>query len=363
VYAISRDIWGEAASSQAVKSSPFSITISGVYDTAKRNLYATIKVNALVKAGGEYYLDFVISEDSVNNWQYKHFVDDGHNDTLRPFYHMNVVRKMVTGWGGVLLTSNGVTQGQSFTKTQNYTMNATWKRKNLKLTAFVTHTDTVSQGGVPKYMRDAIRQTEQNYLDSLVKFTPVEMISFYAQEASGHVRVTWTTEHEMNNRGWYLERSANRGQWERLSFIDGHGTTGFTQMYEYTDNNVTLGGKYEYRLRQMDFDGKETFSDVAYVMMGGLPSTTRLMQNYPNPFNPSTTLTIELASPSYVHLNVYDEMGRQVATLANGDYSAGVHFIQWNGTDDGKNVLPAGTYYARLSTDNGTQHIRMTISK
>jgi hypothetical protein len=364
-YGLSRTIWGEAASAMALSSGWMSLSFnSGVYDTVKRSVWIKVDATALKRLNGEYWLNFVVSEDSVKYAQ-KICDPDGSNVRVEwPVYHMNVVRKMATSYGGTKIASNGINNAQKITTNVSWlNMSSTWKRKDLKLTAFVTRTDTVYKNGNPVFVHDAVQQTVQIALNDVEKFTPVSLLSFYAKEMNGKVNVAWTTEREANNNGWYLERSANLGAWEKLAFVAGHGTTSLTQMYEFNDAKVELGGKYKYRLRQMDFDGTETLSDIAYVMMGGLPTTTRLLQNYPNPFNPSTTLTIELATPSYLNLDVYDEMGRKVATLASGDYTAGVHFIQWYGTDDGKNVLPAGVYYARLATKNGIQNMRMTIAK
>jgi Secretion system C-terminal sorting domain/Photosynthesis system II assembly factor YCF48 len=74
------------------------------------------------------------------------------------------------------------------------------------------------------------------------------------------------------------------------------------------------------------------------------PSSFRLTQNYPNPFNPSTTISYQLSAVSYVTLNVYDILGRQVATLADGKQTAGIHTVTWNARD-----FPSGVYFYRLT--------------
>lgn len=79
-----------------------------------------------------------------------------------------------------------------------------------------------------------------------------------------------------------------------------------------------------------------------------------LKQNYPNPFNPSTRITYSLAKAGSVTLRVFDILGRQVATLVNGEMqSAGNHFV----TFDGSNLrggLASGVYFYRL--DSGSFH-------
>ncbi len=76
----------------------------------------------------------------------------------------------------------------------------------------------------------------------------------------------------------------------------------------------------------------------------GQPTNFELFQNYPNPFNPATTISYQLSAASRVTLKVYDVLGREVATLINGDRNAGTHSVTFDGGD-----LPSGVYFYRLS--------------
>ncbi len=88
-----------------------------------------------------------------------------------------------------------------------------------------------------------------------------------------------------------------------------------------------------------------------------VPGGIGLMQNYPNPFNPTTVITFQSAG-SYLELRVYDEAGREIATLAEGVYAAGEHQVTFNA-----NGLPSGRYFYRL-TSGGYQQVRsMTYIK
>lgn len=80
----------------------------------------------------------------------------------------------------------------------------------------------------------------------------------------------------------------------------------------------------------------------------GLPRETRLEQNYPNPFNPSTLIAYELASESEVLLEVYDVLGRQVATLAQTTQSTGRYEVAWEGKTNAGVPLASGIYLCRL---------------
>jgi hypothetical protein len=68
-----------------------------------------------------------------------------------------------------------------------------------------------------------------------------------------------------------------------------------------------------------------------------------LNQNYPNPFNPSTTISFNLRSRSFVSLKVFDLIGREVATIVSEEMQAGSYSRQWNAFD-----LPSGVYFYRL---------------
>jgi hypothetical protein len=78
---------------------------------------------------------------------------------------------------------------------------------------------------------------------------------------------------------------------------------------------------------------------------GGVPEVFRLDQNYPNPFNPETRITYGLPSFSKVRLEVFDLLGRKVATLVDETQVAGEHEVTFSGAS-----LATGMYLYRLST-------------
>ncbi|MFT7552201.1 MAG: hypothetical protein ACI9BV_002518 [Rhodothermales bacterium] len=76
-----------------------------------------------------------------------------------------------------------------------------------------------------------------------------------------------------------------------------------------------------------------------------LPLEISLLPAYPNPFNPTTTFSFALPAASDVHLSVFDMLGRQVETLADGFWQAGQHEVRFEAAG-----LPSGLYFYRLST-------------
>ena len=88
-----------------------------------------------------------------------------------------------------------------------------------------------------------------------------------------------------------------------------------------------------------------------------LPNAIGLMQNYPNPFNPTTVIPF-ISDGSYIEIRVYDTVGREITTLAEGFYPRGEHQVIFNASG-----LPAGRYFYRL-TNGGTQQVKsMTYVK
>ena len=97
-----------------------------------------------------------------------------------------------------------------------------------------------------------------------------------------------------------------------------------------------------------------------------IPSKFILDQNYPNPFNPTTTIKYsiplnvkrEMLNVKNVTLNVYDILGRVVATLVNEKQSSGNYKITWNASS-----LPSGIYFYKLSVGNYIETKKMMLLK
>ncbi len=82
-----------------------------------------------------------------------------------------------------------------------------------------------------------------------------------------------------------------------------------------------------------------------------LPRDFSLNQNYPNPFNMSTSISFNLSSPGYVRLEVFNILGQKVSTAADGQFSAGLTTIVWDGKSSDGADLASGTYFYRLTVD------------
>jgi len=89
-----------------------------------------------------------------------------------------------------------------------------------------------------------------------------------------------------------------------------------------------------------------------------IPSSYSLSQNYPNPFNPTTNVQFSMCNVQYVILQVYDILGKEVATLVNEQLQPGSYEVNWNASQ-----YSSGVYFYRLQTDGYTETKRMTLIK
>jgi hypothetical protein len=90
-----------------------------------------------------------------------------------------------------------------------------------------------------------------------------------------------------------------------------------------------------------------TTTDVTYPS-DEIPSAFSLAQNYPNPFNPNTTIRFALPEQASVSLKVYNLLGQEVVTLAQGNRPAAFHSIIWNGRNSAGAQIASGVYFYRM---------------
>ncbi len=87
---------------------------------------------------------------------------------------------------------------------------------------------------------------------------------------------------------------------------------------------------------------------VAFSSAGEMPAAYALSENYPNPFNPSTSFVCSLPEDSYLSVVIYDNLGRMVKKVADGNASAGRKAFAWDAKgDDGRSVA-SGIYLCRM---------------
>lgn len=173
-----------------------------------------------------------------------------------------------------------------------------------------------------------------------------------------NVTLSWITASETNNYGFeiYRRKYFNDSAWVRIGFAKGHGTSTEINNYFFEDKNLQ-SGKYEYQLKQIDFDGNFKFSEIITTEVEP-PVKFALEQNYPNPFNPSTTIQYSIGSKQFVRLKVYDVLGNEIITLVNEEKPAGTYSSEFNALN-----FSSGIYYYKITAGNFSQTKKMICIK
>ena len=185
----------------------------------------------------------------------------------------------------------------------------------------------------------------QAIIMSKIIVVPVELTSFNASLIGKDVQLIWSTATELNNYGFEIQRKAFDGDFATVAFVKGQGTTTQKSDYSFVDKNLD-GGKYYYRLKQVDLDGKFEFSNIVEVEVISITSYS-LEQNYPNPFNPSTTINYGLKEKSNVRIILLNSLGEEIAVLVNEGQDKGYHKVEFDGSK-----LSSGVYFYQIKAGN-----------
>jgi hypothetical protein len=186
---------------------------------------------------------------------------------------------------------------------------------------------------------------------------PVELASFTSVINKNNVRLNWGTVMEENNSGFDIERKNENGLWSKIGNVQGNGTSNNVHSYSFEDRNLSTGN-YNYRLKQVDFNGNHEYFNLSDEVIVGLPVKFELSQNYPNPFNPSTNINFELPANNFVSLKIYDMTGREVMQLVNELKQAGYYTVKF----DAKN-LSSGMYFYIIQAGDFVSTKKMMLVK
>ena len=166
---------------------------------------------------------------------------------------------------------------------------------------------------------------------------PAEWLEFTAdQREDNGVDLNWSTQTEINNDFFSVERSADGLKWEAIGQVEADGNSDIQQRYTFLDR-LPLAGDNHYRIRQTSLDGGTSFSEVETVVVANEsihcspnPATSKVMIEMLNADEAIVTLRNELGqsvvvtrtvSPSKIELNTGE--------LARGVYFLEVHHPQF----------------------------------
>ena len=144
---------------------------------------------------------------------------------------------------------------------------------------------------------------------------PVQLISFTAtaQRATASnaaVLCNWKTATEENSSHFVVERSSNGGNFIPVGQVTANGNSSIQQSYTFIDKTSLKGISY-YRLKQVDLDGKFTYSAIVMVTTS---SSATLFTIYPNPAKEEATLAVSLNKKQNAVYSIFDQAGRKLVS-------------------------------------------------
>lgn len=153
---------------------------------------------------------------------------------------------------------------------------------------------------------------------------PIELCCFSGYvDDNGYVKLKWETLSELNNRGFWIEKSIDGVAWEEIHFVSGAGAISTRQYYNYTDSTQIRSVVY-YRLKQTDFDGKvEIFEPIA--VNGSFVIASNELYVFPNPVNQEEiTVYVNSLGRQELTCNILDMNGNlifsELVPVVNNEY-------------------------------------------
>ncbi|MFA6570211.1 MAG: hypothetical protein WCT77_03145, partial [Bacteroidota bacterium] len=202
----------------------------------------------------------------------------------------------------------------------------------------------------------------KDYNDGLV---PVELVEFNAVARRSGITLYWTTASENNNYGFYVERrvGGSDAEWDNVAFIKGAGFSKTMQYYSFTDRTVSNKTTYEYRLRQVDYDGTQSAESTSNIITIAydFDSKNSLEQNSPNPFSTETQITFIVQEKSPVKIDIIDLCGNIVTTLVDKELNPQTYSVYWDGKNNQGVSLLNGMYLCRMIVGSDVKIQKMLL--
>ncbi|HHS95665.1 MAG TPA: T9SS type A sorting domain-containing protein, partial [Phaeodactylibacter sp.] len=177
-----------------------------------------------------------------------------------------------------------------------------------------------------------------------IEFLPIELLSFKAQAQGAKVVLEWVTLSESNNDYFSVERSVDGFHFEEIAVVAGAGTSIHARHYTAFDENPFAGNNY-YRLKQKDFDGRTSYSDVQVVTILGESQ----IYTYPNPVAKTLFVALSDFKAHQAGFEIYHLSGKGVYA-STADVNEGVVEID---LEQPMEELMPGTYFIRIENKKG----------
>lgn len=176
---------------------------------------------------------------------------------------------------------------------------------------------------------------------------PVELTTFSGKIKNDQTQLHWQTAAEINNSHFDIQRSNNSKTWENIGKVDGQGNSFQFHDYTFVDARPLNATNY-YRLQQVDFDGKFSYSSIVI-----LNNKTSPFEIYPNPVKDYFKINLSDSRTKHHHVQLINAMGQ---VIINEITSQPYLTIETH-------KLQTGFYLVRISDDAGNTLFTEQVNK
>lgn len=170
--------------------------------------------------------------------------------------------------------------------------------------------------------------------------TPVLLTTFDGTYSNGTATLKWQTSQEINNDRFEILRSFDGNTFEVVGTIAGAGNSSLARDYQFQDKVQSASGHVFYKLKQVDKDGRFTFSSIVKLTMNNVAASFQL---FPNPVVNNFTASFSAPKATTATLMIRNVSGQTV-------YSKTVNVIKGNNSVVVNNApLKTGMYYVTIS--------------
>jgi hypothetical protein len=207
---------------------------------------------------------------------------------------------------------------------------------------------------------------------------PVELSQWFASSTHSEVRLNWTTDSEIENQGFIIERTLRQAQGSNSEFIEewseiasylthaalmGHGSTSTQHDYIYIDKQVKVGETYSYGLSDVDYNGNVTrHAEIIMSINNTVRNQGFSITTYPNPSNSGIQLMVLSESNiQALKVDILTLKGELVRSLYAGTPLTEELNLWWDGTGSDQRPGASGIYIVNISGPSISHSKAITI--
>jgi hypothetical protein len=177
---------------------------------------------------------------------------------------------------------------------------------------------------------------------------PVNFTSFHISKSGQNIQLSWSTDKEINNSHFDVERSFNGLDWQKIAVVVSAGSNNSNNNnYSYNDKAISSPVVY-YRLRQVDIDGRSVYSSIKTIRMGEAISAVRIYG-----FAKNVVIDLNTSVKSNLTVSIVNTSGQVISkqTFSNPSYKINLTIP----------VASTGAYFVQITDNKGWTQVKKVI--